>query len=681
MKKIKGLLIKLIIMAIIAFIILIIIISENTGEKIQYLNNLDYNVVFDESGNMHVTETWDIYIENTNTLFKTFNLSKTKFGNIVNPKVVDLKTGEELTQIYREMYYVTEDCYYGLEINSHEYEIAWGVGLEGSRDTRKYQISYTVNDVVTDYNDIQEIYWQFLGKGQNSVPAKKVTGTVKLPTGIENLDKLRVWGHGQISGEIHKVNNSEVEFNINNLNPGAMIEIRIVTEDKIFDVYNENKIRNYRYLDALLNEEEKWAEETNYEVSIRKNVIKLFIIIYIVIIILYGISVFKYLKIKNYKNKNNKKKEIKYYRDIPREKTATPGEALYLYKFYKDRLTTQEVQSQTIAATILDLCLKKKITLRLEDKKVYVAIIADEAGLKEDEEKVYNLLKEASKGKEEFEIEELNKFAKNKYTKYSDYMNKIVNAARNSLYNLKLIDKANEKLYAKCKYSTSKGLMIKNLYEFLWVMYFVLIIPSFNISASIIFGMGYKTSYLTFLISVIPMIALMLYKWNIQEKIQSQIAVLTESGAEEKAQWKGLKKYLEEYSLIEDREVIELVLWEKYLVYGTAFGIADKVIEQMKANYPEVFIEESWEDEKMMNEHPVIYFTSNPIHVRTDDNFSPIRSISDNVNKAYKTSMTEIARHSSSSGSGRRRRLLWRRWRPEVAGGRNGWQIKGVNLN
>ena len=571
------------------------------------------------------------------------------------------------------MYHVTEDCYYGLEINERKYEIAWGVGLDNGSDTRKYQISYTVNDVVTDYTDIQEIYWQFLGKGENTVPAKNVTGTVKLPKDVQNFDKLRVWGHGQISGEIHKVNNREIEFNIDNLNPGAMIEIRIITEDKIFNIYNTNKIRNYRYLNTLLKEEEKWATETNNEVEDRKNLIRGFIIIYIFVIIIYGVSVYKYLKMKNNKNKNNKKKEIKYYRDIPRKKTATPGEALYLYKFYKDRLTTQEVQSQTIAATILDLCLKKKITLRPEDKKVYVSIIADEAGLKEDEEKVYKLLKEASKGKEEFEIEELNKFAKNKYTKYSDYMNKIVNAARNSLYNLKLIDKANEKLYSKCKYSTSKSLMIKNIYEFLWVMYFVLIIPAFNISASITFGMGYKTSYLMFLITLIPMIALMLYKWNIQEKIQSKIAVLTESGEEEKAQWKGLKNYIEEYSLIEDREVIELALWEKYLVYGTAFGIADKVIEQMKANYPEVFIEEAWDDEKMMNEHPVIYFTVNPIHVRNGNDYSPIKSISDNVNKAYHTSVTEIARHSSSSGSGRRRRLLWRRRRPEVAGGRNGW--------
>ena len=673
MKKLKGILIKLFIMAIIAFIILIIIISENTGERIQYLNNLDYNVVFDETGNMHVTETWDIYIENTNTLFKTFNLSKTKFGNIVNPKVVDLETGEELTQIHEEMYHVTEDCYYGLEINSHQYEIAWGVGLDNGSDTRKYQISYTVNDVVTDYKDMQEIYWQFLGKGQNSVPAKKVTGSVKLPIGVENLEKLRVWGHGQISGEIHKVNNSQVEFNIDNLNPGAMIEIRIVTEDKIFDVYNINKIRNYRYLNSLLKEEEKWATETNNEVEERKNFIRGFIIIYIFLIVIYCISILKYFKIKNNKNNNNNKKEIKYYREIPREKTSTPGEASYLYKFYKERLTTQEVQSQAIAATILDLCLKKKITLRPENKKVYVSIIADEVGLKEDEEKVYKLLKEASKGKEEFEIEELNKFAKKEYDKYSYYMNKIVNAARNSLYNLKLIDKVNEKIYLKCKISTSKSIIIKYLYEFLWVMYFVSIIPSLNVSASITFGMGYETSYLIFLITLIPMVALMLYKWNIQEKIQSNIAVLTESGEEEKAQWKGLKTYIEEYSLIEDREVIELALWEKYLVYGTAFGIADKVIEQMKANYPEVFIEEAWDDEKMMNEYPVIYFTANPIHVRIDNDYSPIKNISNNVNKAYHTSMTEIAKHSSSSGSGRRRRFLWRRRRPEVAGGRNGW--------
>ena len=30
------------------------------------------------------------------------------------------------------------------------------------------------------------------------------------------------------------------------------------------------------------------------------------------------------------------------------------------------------------------------------------------------------------------------------------------------------------------------------------------------------------------------------------------------------------------------------MLWEKYLVYATAFGIADKVIKQLKVRYPEM---------------------------------------------------------------------------------------------
>ena len=32
----------------------------------------------------------------------------------------------------------------------------------------------------------------------------------------------------------------------------------------------------------------------------------------------------------------------------------------------------------------------------------------------------------------------------------------------------------------------------------------------------------------------------------------------------------------------------ELVLWEKYLVFATAFGISEKVLKQLKVVYPEI---------------------------------------------------------------------------------------------
>lgn len=40
--------------------------------------------------------------------------------------------------------------------------------------------------------------------------------------------------------------------------------------------------------------------------------------------------------------------------------------------------------------------------------------------------------------------------------------------------------------------------------------------------------------------------------------------------------------------MIDDKTVPELILWEKYLVYATAFGIADKVLEQLKVVYPQI---------------------------------------------------------------------------------------------
>lgn len=49
----------------------------------------------------------------------------------------------------------------------------------------------------------------------------------------------------------------------------------------------------------------------------------------------------------------------------------------------------------------------------------------------------------------------------------------------------------------------------------------------------------------------------------------------------------GLRKFLLDYSLIAEREAIEVSLWEQYLIYAQLLGIADKVEEQFKNLYPE----------------------------------------------------------------------------------------------
>lgn len=54
----------------------------------------------------------------------------------------------------------------------------------------------------------------------------------------------------------------------------------------------------------------------------------------------------------------------------------------------------------------------------------------------------------------------------------------------------------------------------------------------------------------------------------------------------------GLKRYLKDYTLIKDREAIEVTLFEEYLIFAQLMGIAKEVAKEFKDLYPEI-IEQS----------------------------------------------------------------------------------------
>ena len=50
----------------------------------------------------------------------------------------------------------------------------------------------------------------------------------------------------------------------------------------------------------------------------------------------------------------------------------------------------------------------------------------------------------------------------------------------------------------------------------------------------------------------------------------------------------GLKLFLEEFSKMDTKEVLEVHIWDEYLMFAYLFGVADKVAKQLKNLYPEV---------------------------------------------------------------------------------------------
>ena len=544
---------KLLIIALIMLSILFIKI--NKAEATLYLNELGFDAQINEDGSMNVTETWNINISETNTLFKTFEPDNSKYAGITDVKVKNLTTNTELAQIDTEMYHVTKDCYYGLKNSKGKYEIAWGVGLDNSSATRTYQISYKVLDAITLNDDCAGLYWQFVGK-DFEIDAKKITGTITLPKNAETIEDIKVWGHTeQLNGEIYATDLNKIEFSIDRYSNGNYVEVRTAFPTNIMG--NVQRKTNKPALGGIIEEETRWADEANQR---REREEKIFYAIQkiamLATIIMAVIAIRNFIKLLSRGKKLKPTTELKYYREVPYE-NATPGEALYIISNgnYKQLY-------EYFPPIVLDLCLRKYIQLELvKEEKIFskeevkiIILEKDRNELKKEEDTILQLLIDVAGEKKELTTKGLKKYLEKNSFKITSIEGKIKEAIQESEESMKNINNGNQKVYTF--YST-----VSIIFAFFTFFTFALYIPL----------------ALAFLVNAI--IALI---------ITLQTDKLTQKGIDEKEQWKAFKKYMEDFSLLKDKEVPALEIWEKYLVYATAFGISKKVMKQLKIVYPEI---------------------------------------------------------------------------------------------
>ena len=120
---------------IITFLLLFISLGTNKSNAGDlYLNNLNFEVQINENGSMDVIETWDIDVEDTNTLYKTFETDDSKYSKITNVTVKEMtnKQNKDFLKTDEWAYHVQKDYYYGTENKDGDFEIGWGVGLDNS---------------------------------------------------------------------------------------------------------------------------------------------------------------------------------------------------------------------------------------------------------------------------------------------------------------------------------------------------------------------------------------------------------------------------------------------------------------------------------------------------------------------------------------------------------------------
>ena len=540
----------------------ILFISNKSYAGEQELKNLEFDVYLNSDGTASISETWEVYIRNTNTLFKTFNIDSSRYSGIENVTVTEITNNSKKSfkQIYQEKYHVDKDCYYALVNSDGKYEIAWGVSEDHSSATRTFKISYKVIDAIKNYADCSEFYWQFVGN-EFGIESNNVIGKIWLPTNVTDIDDLRVWAHGPLNGNIERTSKNSVEFDVSSLEEKTMVEVRIVTPTYVFE-NNKNRY-NKEKLPTILAEEEKWANEANMKRVLSRVV---FVFACIAGVIISGIFIGLFIKyiIEGTKLKAKYKREkskLQYFREIPNEEYATPARATYISFCSNSANPVNTYLSRVFSATILDLALKGIISFEPIDDKDFMIILNydKEFNITLDEVCVYQVLKDAVKGGDRISTKELKKYSRKEYEKVYKKLKQIGVHTEKYYKDNGYIDQERKKVHDKWD-----GKALTYLVLFIFSLFFMAIIPPLLLSLPFLLAC-------TIVCSVNA----------------GYVDKLSDIGNEEKEKWIGLKKYMNDFSLLKDKEVPDLVLWEEYLVYATAFGISDKVIQQLKVVYKE----------------------------------------------------------------------------------------------
>ncbi|MGP1608917.1 MAG: DUF2207 family protein [Clostridium sp.] len=549
------------------------------SERSQELKKLDFEVSVNSEGVAHIKEKWNIKIEKTGTLFKTYN------KGLENVKVYEVSGSDMIPfrDINKYVEHMNNNEYYYAKNPDGKMEVGWGTGGKNSTYTKKYIIEYDMPNFVTETKEYSQIYFMPIDR-TNAIPVKEISLRLKLPKAVED-SKLRVFGHGQLSANVSKENGLYIVAQGTNLEKKKFFEVRGIIErpEKLTNIVETSG----QSLKEILEEEENWARAEERKVQMFK-VLKIMLLGLTGVFLI--LSVLKYFKSKKYYEEKRPEK-LEYYSDFPDEGNGLSLEDnMTLHFLYSNSLMDPK---QQFSAYLLNFKYLKLIDIYVseENKKKYAIVlkenveIKDEFKLSDKEKRILNLLNSKSKNISELSEKQDRSMLENRvllenetktsqsFSKYimeddftemiKDNFDEILNY-ENERIKGRLEEKGYyEKKEEKNRVKVISFMILKILFE-IFAIAFVLQVPT------------KFTLYIPILIVLnIVMVVVDIYA-------AQNYNALTRAGMEEGEKLKGLKKYMNDFGLMGEKDIPELILWEKYLVYATLFGIATKVLKQFK---------------------------------------------------------------------------------------------------
>ena len=492
------------------------------------------------------------------------------------------------------------------------------------RDKLTFKIVYTMNNAALKYKDCSELYLAMYSgdavtklnsyKAQIVVPNELMPSSYYTYTFGTSKSRLPYTESDTLNPGYHtfsiNLDKSDLKFDYNN----RYLEFCLLTygDDKHIFTQNapNNSYSNQNVLDECIEENEYYENE--YKENNKKKIIILSVSIIASILVIIK-------SIKTYKKEKNKytfyKPDIDfdYFREIPSDLDPIFASELV---FMKDPLDENKEKKEEYAAILLSLVRKKYVKLSkltestdwnkyntlitLEPIKTESSVpeysdsidyspeptytsINENTGEKVEElttsERLYlELLERYAKANDnQITLEQFQKNINLDYTHTNSFVKDmekkpiLENGVAKGYFQTKDYDKPKKGLESKASLSLTVGILLLTVINLIF----------YHSNLGLCFG-AFTILGIAFL-----------WRYFYLTVKSSDLILLTQYGANEQAKWYGLYNFLKSDTLIKERNVHELPLWEKYLIYATAFGISEKVIKAIKINAIELNVDES----------------------------------------------------------------------------------------
>lgn len=566
------------------------------GRTVYEIERLDIVANIERDGSLEVEERVIYDIGKINGIL--YNIDALGYGKFTNLQIFYEDDGE-FKQARNNT--APSEGNFTVSVDDGLYKIKLYAPSQNER--KEFIFRYNLTRGVTVYRDIAQLNRKMVGKDwQNSIG--NISVTVNLPENVKK-DDIYAFGHGPLTGNIEILDGKSVRYTLNDYRPGEFLEVNLLFPKNILTSFNPLLMKNKSALKEILDMEGKLAKEAN---DARKRAIIGFYLgrVVLVLAVAWWLFLVVFIYLKNSKRYKVENEYGEYFRELPDDYSPSIAGTLVSRNLYPS--------GRELFAMLLDLV--RKGHLKLEEGEKTTTLILQESGkpLSEEEKFILNwYIRELGDG-EKIILESVEASIKGRGG--AKEFNRNYERWRTIVYS-DMLEK-NLKMDKRDKFSTSLGI-------FTGIAYFI--------------GGGMLVVYFQselFILMILLGFILLPYTFSRKRaSLEKEKAI---------SRWEAFKKFLVDYSNLEEAKLASIELWEHYFVYAIALGVAEKVakgyskIMSKKGEESTIIGGRGYRNNSLMN----MYLYSHAF-----------RSMERNTSFVAQRAMESVARSSRSSARGR----------------------------